>query len=68
MKTSYLKMDGKLIIDAHVSIEGVLHLVQNKFVKCTPALNHSAWNVTEAKTYCPICFPDAINPVQLKLF
>ncbi len=61
-------MEGNLIIDAHVSIDGVLHAVNDKFVKCSSSLNGRAWNITEPKTYCPICFPDMIKHVQLKLF
>ena len=38
-----------------VVIEGVRHYVRAGYVYCDPALNHRAWNVTEAVSTCEVC-------------
>jgi hypothetical protein len=57
-------------VSGSVVIEGVLHEVKNKYIKCNPSLNQRAWDVTEEKERCPICFPVVLKRefVQLRLF
>ena len=43
----------------NVVINETLHRVYNKYVYCNNSLNGKAWNVTEEKNKCKICFPDA---------
>jgi len=58
---------NRCIISGSVTIEGVEHLVQAKYVKCDATLNRKAWNTTEKKSRCPKCFNSEGNR-QLKLF
>lgn len=43
-------------VEGHVVIEGVEHYVLDGYIKCNPALNHKAWDVTEEVSQCPECF------------
>ena len=54
--TTVFKTDGRCIVDAETTIEGIRHKVVNKYVKCNPSLNSRAWGVTEQVSFCPECF------------
>lgn len=48
--------DENVIISGEIVIEGVSHIVKNKFVKCNSHLNSKSWNTTESLNRCPDCF------------
>jgi hypothetical protein len=67
--TKIIKTDGRCIVEAETTIEGILHKVSQKYVKCNPSLNSRAWGVTEIKSKCELCFPvRSSGAVQLTLF
>lgn len=61
-----------VIQSGSVIIEGVEHLVQDRFIKCNAALNHRAWNTTKKKETCLECFKPIVKRSmfgeQLELF
>jgi len=58
-------------VSGTVVIDGVLHEVKNKYIKCDPSLNSRAWGITEQDSICSKCFPpENIKKefIQLSLF
>jgi len=61
----YIEINGlPVALEGSVCINGVLHAVSAKFVKCDASLNRMSWNTTEEVSCCSICFPK----VQIDLF
>lgn len=61
----YVLVDGRNVISAgNVVIDGTLHMVSARFVKCDSSLNRRAWNITYEVNRCKICFPE----LQIDLF
>lgn len=61
----YEEVNGlPVALEGSVVINGVLHIVSAKYVKCDSSLNRMSWNTTEEISRCPICFPE----LQLDLF
>ncbi len=57
LKMQYRVEDGlKVCKNGEVIIDGVRHLVQDGFVKCSRVMNCRAWNVTREKELCPVCY------------
>jgi len=65
---TFKNIDGRQCwVSGAVVIENTLHRVQAEYIYCDPTLNRKAWNTTEQKETCKICFPYK-NGEQLKLF
>ena len=61
--------DTRCWISGPVVIDGVLHRMEERFVKCDPSLNRRAINVSLAEAVCPVCFPEkAKEPVKVDPF
>ena len=50
--------DTKCWISGPVVIDGVLHRMEERFVKCDSSLNRRPINVSLAEAVCPVCFPE----------
>lgn len=48
----------------NVVINGTLHMVSARFVKCDSSLNRRSCNITDEVNRCKICFPE----LQIDLF
>ena len=48
--------ESNCIISGEVTIDGTVHLVVDKFVKCNRSLNAREWNTTEPFQKCEECF------------
>lgn len=58
LKMQYRQVEGRNVCNnGEVIIDGVRHVVRNGYVKCSPALNSRAWNVTKQISTCPLCYP-----------
>lgn len=72
IKPQYIKEHGRdVIYKGSVVIEGIEHLVNNRWVYCHLGLNHKSWGTTPKTGVCPKCFPDykkVMKCFQQKLF
>lgn len=60
--------DGRKVwVSGIVVIDEIAHRVHNGFIYCSPSLNHKAWDITQQKEKCPICF-ESVRGEQLTLF
>ena len=48
--------ENRCIISGEAIIDGTVHLVEDKFVKCNRSLNARAWDITEPFQKCEECF------------
>jgi hypothetical protein len=68
MQPIFKNIDGRQCwVSGAVIIEQTLHRVQSEYIYCNASLNGKAWNTTEQKHICKVCFPHKVGE-QLKLF
>lgn len=65
MEPVFTVIDGRNCWEAgEVVIDGVRHIVTNRFVQCDPGLNRLPWNITEEQSRCPNCFAQIQPPTK----